>query len=159
MNRRRNVTFAAVALACTAALAACGTETGSGKVGSAAPVTGVRWVPKNVTVDGEEYTPPSKSGAYVEFNPGRTDDAGGRSGGSTGCNHLGADVEIEGDTIKVSDIAMTAMGCPDGLQQFEERFVEVFSGNLRAKVSEEGRTLTLSRDNGDSITLNSGSPP
>ncbi|MGP3979719.1 META domain-containing protein [Streptomyces sp. KR80] len=156
MKRGMNVTYAAVASVGIAALAACGTQTGSARVGGDAPVTGVRWVPKSVTADGNEYTLPPGTDAYVEFDPGKLDEdvVGGKSGGSGGCNGFSADVEIEGDTIKVRDMVNTLMGC----HAFEERFMEVLRGDLRAKVSDAGKTLTLTKDNGDSITLNSAPP-
>jgi len=163
MKRRTNATYAMAALIGAAVLAACGTQSGGSEadsdVDSDAPVTGVRWVPRSLTVDGEKYAMPSKADAYLEFDPGKADGAaGGKSGGSTGCNHFGADVDIEGDTIKVSDFAATQKGCPDGLWSFEERFIDVFTGNLTAKLSDEGRTLTLTGGDGDSITLGSQPP-
>jgi heat shock protein HslJ len=71
-----------------------------------------------------------------------------------GCNHFGVDVAVEGDTIKISDMVSTAMGCGmKGLQEFQERWSQVFTGDLTAKVSDNGKTLTLTAEDGDRITL------
>jgi heat shock protein HslJ len=157
MKRGTNAKYAAVALVATAALAACGTAAGQSNVDGAdsdAPVTGVRWVPESVTVDGKAYDLPPGTDAYVKFSPGKKEGAGGDSGGRMGCNDFGVDVAVEGDTIKISDMVSTMAGCSmKGLQEFEERWSEVFTGDLTAKVSDNGKTLTLTADDGDRITL------
>ncbi|NBM18442.1 META domain-containing protein [Streptomyces sp. GC420] len=168
-----NVTYAAVALLGTAALAACGTQTkdGGGSAGTtvATSVTGTRWVPEKITVDGKDHPLPDKAeNAFVKFEPegAKTDETGGGTAASVGCNHIGADVEIEGDTIRVTDVAMTEMACADELMKYEERFAGVFSGELKAKIDkgegEDGKaveTLVLTRENGDSITLRAQPAP
>ncbi|AVH57844.1 MULTISPECIES: META domain-containing protein [Streptomyces] len=167
----KNLKYAAAALAGTAVLAACGTESGSagggsGEVGGDVDIAGIRWVPQKVTVDGRDYVLPNGDDrfrvneAHITFKPGapEPDVMGGESGGTVGCNHFGADVEVEGDTVKVSDLASTEMGCPGPVQEFEERFMSVFRGTHKAAVEERGktRTLTLTRSDGDSITLREG---
>ncbi|CCK29078.1 lipoprotein [Streptomyces davaonensis JCM 4913] len=174
MKRTTSVKYAAAALAGTAVLAACGTESGSGsgsvgdgeKTKKATDIADTRWVPQKVTVDGKEYGLPTEDKhfrvdqAYVVLKPGAAepDVSGGDSGGTVGCNDFGADVEIEGDTVKITDLASTAMGCPGPVQEFEERFLSVFTGTLKAAVEErEGaKTLTLTSKDGDSITLGEG---
>ena len=97
--------------------------------------------------------------AHVRFKPGAADPdvGGGDSGGTVGCNSFGADVEIDGDTVQV-DLAST-MGCPGPVQEFEERFISVFRGTLKAVVEERdgSKTLRLTSGKGDSITLGEGS--
>ncbi|MBA2950057.1 META domain-containing protein [Streptomyces sp. PSKA28] len=160
-----NVTYAAVALLGTAALTACGNQPGSGQVGGDVQVADTRWVPEKVTVDGKDIPLPEEAhNAHVTFKPGaaKPGEGGGQSGGSVGCNSIGADVEVEGDLVRVSDLASTEMGCPGPVQDFEERFTSIFHGDLKAKVTEpEGKpkTLTLTSDNGDSITLRSEAAP
>ncbi|WP_285516191.1 META domain-containing protein [Streptomyces sp. NBRC 14336] len=175
MTRTTRVKYAAAALAGTAVLAACGTDSGKGGAGSGSVSDGektskagdviadTRWVPRKVTVDGKEYTLPTEDTkfpvdeAYITFKPGtaKPDEGGGQSGGTVGCNHIGADVEIDGDTVKVGDLAMTQMACQGPVQEFENQFVALFEGTLKAAVKERDgvRTLTLTRNDGDSITL------
>ncbi|MER5184354.1 META domain-containing protein [Streptomyces sp. NPDC002896] len=167
MKRVMNVTYAAVGLLGTAALTACGTQTstGSGQVGSDVAVAGVRWIPEKLTVDGKDIPLPDEAhDAHVTFKPGasKQGEAGGESGGSVGCNSIGADVEVEGDTVRVSDVASTSMGCPGPVQEFEERFVRIFRGDLDARITDpdgKPKTLTLTSDDGDSITLRSEAAP
>ncbi|OAH14972.1 heat-inducible protein [Streptomyces jeddahensis] len=162
-----NVTYAALALTGTVALAACGTQTGggSGTVGGDVPVAGVRWIPEKLTVDGKDIPlPEGARNAHVTFKPGtaKQGEGGGQSGGSVGCNSIGADVEVEGDTVRVSDVASTEMGCPGPVQEFEEGFVRIFSGDLEARITEpegEPKILTLTSHDGDSITLSSEAAP
>ncbi len=172
MKRTTSVKYAAAALAGTAVLAACGTESGSdsgsvgdgGKTTKAADVIAdTRWVPQTVTVDGKEYELPvgeknfRVDEAHITFKPGAAepDVGGGESGGTVGCNDFGADVEVEGDTVKITDLASTQIGCPGPVQEFEEKFQSVFTGTLKAAIEERDgiKTLTLTRGDGDSITL------
>ncbi|MFI9764660.1 META domain-containing protein [Streptomyces sp. NPDC051963] len=169
----KTMTYAAAALAGSAVLAACGTESGSGSgaVGNEGEVKDIStiadtpWVPQQVTVDGKDYALPKGDSfdlenAHVTFKPGAAepDVGGGESGGTVGCNSFGADVEIEGDTVKVSDLAQTEIGCEGAVGEFEEKFVGVFYGNLKAAVTERDgtKTLTLTGKNGDRITLREG---
>lgn len=174
MKRTTSVKYAAAALAGTAVLAACGTESGSdsgavgdgGKTTEAVEIAGIRWVPQKVTVDGKEYELPTGEKnfrvdeAHITFKPGAAepDVGGGESGGTVGCNGFGADVEVDGDTVKITDLASTAIGCPGPVQEFEEKFTSVFTGILKAAVEERDgtKTLTLTRADGDSITLAEG---
>ncbi|MDN3023903.1 META domain-containing protein [Streptomyces sp. S.PB5] len=170
----------AVALAGTALLAACGTESGGGGAGGEGKDEGktkvantedviadTYWVPQKVTVDGKTYTLPKDDRfrvdeAHITFKPDSTDPemGGGESGGTVGCNSFGADVEIQGDTVKLTDLASTAMGCQGPVGEFESKFLSVFDGTLKAAVEEPDgtRTLTLSAAGGDSITLREGTP-
>lgn len=141
------------------ALAACGTETGgNGGGGGAADasLTGVRWVPQSVTVDGETREAATGRDPHVTFVPGETDEAGGRSGGNVGCNSFAADVTVEGDTLHVSDAVSTAMGCPGGPARFGSAFLEVFEGELTFGFSDGGETLVLTGEDGNRITLEAG---
>ncbi|MBH5338683.1 META domain-containing protein [Streptomyces pactum] len=152
MKRHTKATYTAAAVVCGAVLAACGsgsddTET----VGSDVQVTGVRWVPRSVTVDGATHRRPSDAEAHITFDLTEKKGPGGGSGGSPGCNHLGADVDVDGDTVNIRDTALTAMACTGERQRFEDRFMKVFTGKLTAKVSGGGERLTLSKDNGDRI--------
>ncbi|MFE0675238.1 META domain-containing protein [Streptomyces sp. NPDC058867] len=174
MKRTTQAKYTAAALTGIAVLAACGTESGggSGAVGDgettrkATGITDTRWVPQQVTVDGKEYALPADvkefrvDEAHIVLKPDTTEPGvgGGKSGGTVGCNGFGADVTVEGDTVRITDLASTAMGCPGPVQEFEERFLSVFTGTLKAAVQgrDGARTLTLTRGDGDSITLKEG---
>ncbi|MER6671942.1 META domain-containing protein [Streptomyces sp. NPDC000983] len=174
MKRTTHAKYTAAALTGMALLAACGTESGSdsgavgdgGKTKKDAAIADTRWVPQRVTVDGREYALPTDvkefrvDEAHIVFKPGTTEPGmgGGRSGGTVGCNGFGADVTVDGDTVRITDLGSTAMGCPGPVQKFEERFLSVFTGTLEADVQgrDGTRTLTLTRGDGDSITLKEG---
>ncbi|MFD9221448.1 META domain-containing protein [Streptomyces sp. NPDC060064] len=136
------------------ALAACGTEPGSGSgdgggsVKTDLPLTGVHWSVDSVTVGGKRSAAPA--GAHVEI----TDK--GRAQGNYGCNHFGADVKVDGDTVTVSPAEMTEMACAKDIQGFEDELRAAFSGKLKAKIA-DGK-LTLTTEKGDSIALTSERP-
>ncbi|MEU2434001.1 META domain-containing protein [Streptomyces sp. NPDC007861] len=151
--RTKLIVPAAAAVTAVLTLTACGTESGSGpgagsgsaggSVGPALPVTGVHWSVDSVTVDGKRTEAPEN--AHVEI------DTKGRASGNYGCNHFGADVSVEGDTITVGQGQMTEIGCPEELAAFEKAMSKAFAGKLKAKLSDG--SLTLTATNGDSIAL------
>jgi heat shock protein HslJ len=166
MKRTTYAMYAAAALAATTVLAACGTETVGTRTDDVATIADTSWVPRKVTVDGKDYVLPAKGArrhAHIEFHPGTAepDVGGGRSGGSVGCNSIGADVDIEGDTVRVSDLVMTLIGCGGALGTFEEKFVGVFDNDLEAELKgpSGARTLTLTSPQNDTITLREEKPP
>ncbi|MFJ6393598.1 META domain-containing protein [Streptomyces sp. NPDC091972] len=169
MKRTTRVKCAATLAAVgTALLAACGTESGAGgdSVKSAADIAGIDWLPQKVTVDGKEYVLPKDAetvqDARIVFKPdaGASREDGGESGGSVGCNSIGSDAEIDGDTVRITDLVQTLIGCPDPLGEFEERFVAVFQGTHKARVTERNgvSALTLTSPGGDSITFREKEP-
>ncbi|MFF7172304.1 META domain-containing protein [Streptomyces pseudovenezuelae] len=176
MKRTTRVTCAALAAVGTTLLAAaCGTEPGTandsvtdrGKASRPAGIADVDWLPQKVTVNGKEYVLPKDAktvrDARIVFKPDAdaSRDDGGESGGSVGCNSIGADAEINGDTVRITDLVQTLIGCPDPLGEFEARFVDVFQGTHRAEVAERDgvSTLTLTTPGGDTITFREKKPP
>ncbi|MDQ0942351.1 META domain-containing protein [Streptomyces sp. V1I1] len=154
MRNQLSIPVTALALL---ALAACGTESGSGSgaggdgdgsVTTDLPLTGVHWSVDSVTVDGKKSAAPD--GAHVEIT------SKGRAQGNYGCNHFGADVKVDGDTITVGPGEMTEMGCAKDIQGFEDALRAAFSGKLKAKIVDE--KLTLTTEKGDSIALTSEAP-
>ncbi|MFF8280557.1 META domain-containing protein [Streptomyces lateritius] len=151
------MTTAAV-LASLLALAACGTEkagTDPGATGSGAdtvapdvPVTGVHWSFDSVTVGGK--TTPAPAGAHVEI------EKNGRAKGNSGCNHFGAAVAVDGDTLTVSVAETTEMGCPADLASFETTLHKAFSGSLKAKL--DGDRLTLTAPDGKTTVALTSEP-
>ncbi|MEV8399694.1 META domain-containing protein [Streptomyces niveus] len=139
------------------ALAGCGTETGresdgAAEAGSAVrtdlPLTDVRWSIESLSVDGKKTAAPA--GASVEI------DSKGKASAQTGCNSIGAQVTIDGDTITVGEKETTLIGCPDELAVFEKALGGAFAGKLKAKV--EDKKLTLTGADGDSIALSAEKP-
>ncbi|MDH6451246.1 heat shock protein HslJ [Streptomyces sp. SAI-119] len=170
MKRTTYAKYAAAALAGTTVLAACGTEPAGSGAKDVAPladtITDASWVPKKVTVDGKDYVLPGKAAlkkARITFATGTPDPdtGGGESGGSVGCNNIGADVDIRGDTVRVTDLVRTLIGCPGALGEFEEKFVGVFDNDLKARLDGPpgARTLTLTSPEDDAITLREEKPP
>ncbi|MFE3854583.1 META domain-containing protein [Streptomyces griseorubiginosus] len=167
MKRTTYTKYAAAALAGSTVLAACGTESVGSPAEDVSTIADTSWVPRKVTVDGKDYVLPTKDArktARIVFKPdadASRDDDGGESGGSVGCNSIGADAEISGDTVRITDLVQTLIGCPDPLGEFEARFVEVFEGTHKAKVSERDgvSTLTLTTPGGDSITFREKKAP
>jgi heat shock protein HslJ len=156
------------------ALAACGTDTDSGGDGGnangagngnnasndaeadavpdAEQITG-EWVPQSVTIGGETHARPARiDDALVTIDPGPMAGSGGPSGVYAGCNHHGADLRIEDGRLQVGEPASTLIGCDDVTSTFEGQLMDVFTSDPRYELSPDG-TLTLTSDNGDSMTL------
>lgn len=75
----------------------------------------------------------------------------GKAGGRFGCNHFGGQYGATGDTMTVSNVASTLMGCPEPVATFEREGLSVLQQPMRMNWSSE-RRLMLSNDAG-SITL------
>ncbi|MFD3485599.1 META domain-containing protein [Streptomyces sp. NPDC058665] len=139
------------------ALAGCGTESGresdgaaeaGSSVGTDLPLTDVRWNIESLNVGGKKA--PVPEGASVEI------DSKGKASARTGCNSIGAEVTIEGDTLTVGEKSTTMIACPDELAAFEKALGDAFGGKLKAKV--EDKKLTLTGAGGDSIALSAEEP-
>ncbi|MEV6419998.1 META domain-containing protein [Streptomyces sp. NPDC051662] len=152
-------TVTAVTTVALLTLTACGTESGSGsgsgagagsggEVRTETALTDVRWNVDSVTVGGRKTAAPA--GASVEI------DSQGRASATTGCNSIGADVTVEGDTITVGEKETTLIGCPKELETFEKALDGAFSGRLKATVQD--KRLTLTTADGDAIALTSEPP-
>ncbi|MFE4371808.1 META domain-containing protein [Streptomyces sp. NPDC056835] len=152
-------TATAVTTVALLTLTACGTESGKGsgsgsgagsggEVRTETALTDVRWNVDSVTVGGRKTAAPA--GASVEI------DSQGRASANTGCNSIGADVTVEGDTVTVGEKETTLIGCPKELETFEKALAGAFSGKLKATVQD--KRLTLTTAGGDAIALTSEPP-
>ncbi|MGS2589260.1 META domain-containing protein [Streptomyces hebeiensis] len=167
MRKQQIIPVTAVTTVALLSLAACGTESGagsgsgssaskqgkgSGSVRTDLPLTGVRWGVDSVTVDGKKAVPPA--GASVEI------DDRGQASARTGCNSIGAQVTVDGDTVTVGDKRTTEIGCEKELQDFEKALNGAFSGKLTAKVQGEAqdRRLTLTTSDGTATIALSSQP-
>lgn len=158
MQKQRISTLTTVTAATTVALltlASCGTESGAGsgagsggEVRTETALTDVRWNVDSVTVGGKRT--PAPAGASVEI------DSQGRASAKTGCNSIGAEVTVEGDTVTVGKKQSTLIGCPEELESFEKALNGAFSGKLKATVQD--KQLTLTTTGGDAIALTSEPP-
>ncbi len=59
-----------------------------------------------------------------------------------GCNHLFGTAALDGDTLTVSDMGGTEMGCPDGGNDQDAWLVEFLGAGATAVVSDGTLTLT-----------------
>ena len=100
-----------VALLVLSAAGGCGgDEEGDADASS---VEGVPWVlVSGVDVEGWEDAPPS-----ITFDEGT-------ASGSTGCNQWGGDYTVDGGSLELGELAMTAMGCPPPADDVERAVVD-----------------------------------
>ncbi|WP_030685685.1 META domain-containing protein [Streptomyces sp. NRRL B-1347] len=151
---KQRVTQTLTVLAAAGLLAACGSESGSkdsgksarGDSGSGASktsLTGVRWNVESLTVDGRKQKAPDD--VYVRLG------GKGGTGGHFGCNGYGADVSVQGDTVRFKPGIHTEMAC-DALD-FENSLARALDGKLKADVDDDRLTLTNAK--GDRIALTS----
>ena len=137
-------TFAAPALLLALALAAgCGGDEGSGTTatgGSAEPASlaGVPWrLVSGLDVEGFEASPPSAT-----FENGVV-------GGSTGCNHYGGPVTIDGDSMKIGMIAATQIACPPPADSVERAYLAALAEVAGWRM--DGSALVLVNADGDEL--------
>jgi heat shock protein HslJ len=80
-------------------------------------------------------------------------DADGGVGARFGCNHMGGKYRIAGDTLTVSNVATTLMGCAEPAGTFESEGSAIlsrpmrvsFPGNERMGLSNEAGSIALGR--------------
>ena len=73
----------------------------------------------------------------------------GTVGGSGGCNSLGGEYEVDGNTITFGGITSTLMACDDARMAQEGAVTQVLSGTAEFEI--EGQTLTIT--NGDVVLV------
>ncbi|MFF8643901.1 META domain-containing protein [Streptomyces sp. NPDC015345] len=136
-------------------LTACGTESGAGSEGGSGGrsveteplLTGVRWSVDSLTVGGKTYEAPDD--AHLKIGKD------GRAGGSFGCNSVGADVTIKGDTVDFGEPLMTERACEgDGRMRFEKNVVRAL-GKEKFTARVDGDRMTLTTAKGDRMTFTS----
>ncbi len=132
-------------------LVACGSEAGSGSVGtgSPAPVTGVHWNVDSLTVDGRTSTAPE--GAYLRI------DESGETRGNYGCNGFGATATVEGDRVDIGQVSSTEMACEKAPMSFEESLSRVLTGGALIADVNDGE-LILTTGTGDTVRLTEEKP-
>ncbi|MEU7644144.1 META domain-containing protein [Streptomyces huasconensis] len=136
-------------------LTACGTEPGAGsETGSGGrsaqpeqPLTGVRWTVDSLTLDGKKYEAPGD--AHLKIGKD------GRAGGSFGCNSVGADVTIKGDTVEFGEPLLTKRACTDESRMRFEKSVLRALGKEKLTAKVDGDRMTLTTAKGDRMAFTS----
>ena len=77
---------------------------------------------------------------FIEFN-----ENAGRIAGFGGCNQMSGSYEREGETLKVGNVAMTAMACPEGMK-VEKELAAALEETTRYRVSGDKLSLLSSED-------------
>ncbi|WP_372344251.1 META domain-containing protein [Streptomyces sp. KL116D] len=146
----RSTVVAALPLAALATVTACGNEKAPGTVEvGGAPVTGVHWSVDSMTVDGRTTRAPG--GAYLEFVSDE------RVRGDYGCNHFDAEARVTDDSVDLGRSATTMMQCTDKkVRAFEKSLARALADRNTVKAAGDDDRLTLTRANGDTVTLTKG---
>lgn len=103
------------------------------------PVDGTGW--RAVEVRG--HRPVAGAEPTVHF-------AGGRIGGSTGCNSFGGEIEIDGDRVQLGEVATTLIGCEPEISEIEAHFTLALGSVDRITLRADG-LLVLSGTDGEII--------
>ncbi|WP_420034652.1 META domain-containing protein [Streptomyces sp. cg28] len=143
----RLLLLAALPVACLATLTACGDEKapGSVKVGGA-PVTGVHWTVRSMTVDGTTTEAPR--GTYLEFVSDQ------RVRGNYGCNRFDARATVTDASVALDRSVTTKMYCEDTKQRaFEKKLARALAAENTVKTAGDDSRLTLTGPDGATISL------
>ena len=99
------------------------------------------WKLVSFDIAGAETPVVAESTVTLEFA------ADGQAGGSGGCNSYGATYELQGDTLKITEVISTLMACADEqINQQETQFFNALQGATRLVVS--GDSLTIFYEDG-----------
>jgi len=150
MRITRSVAAIAVpVLLAVSLLTACGgdDDADSGGGGSTTSATididGRTFLSTTVTVGGQDH--PLVGGTRISLT--FTD---GRIGASAGCNTMGGDYTLEGDTLRVGGLSTTEMGCDPERDAQDTWLADVLTGSPTLRLS--GSELTLTTEDA-AITL------
>ncbi|MGC0376378.1 META domain-containing protein [Streptomyces sp. SAI-229] len=99
------------------------------------PLYGTRWTVTTPALDGR---------AHLTF-----DKEEGTVSGRLGCNHVNADATVRDGHITLGVPSLTRMMCEDSLMDSEKALTKLFNGTADYRI--EGRTLTLTSENGTSV--------
>lgn len=99
------------------------------------PLYGTKWTVTTPAVDRR---------AHLTF-----DKKEGTVAGSLGCNHVNAEATVRDGRITLGVPGLTRMMCEDSLMDSERTLTKLFNGTVSYRI--EGRTLTLTSENGTSV--------
>lgn len=90
--------------------------------------------------------PIASTQATIQFEDGQVS-------GNASCNHYGGTYEIEGDTIRFSDLFNTEMACqaPEGVMEQEQKYLEMLRSAQRFEM--DGGVLRIYTDSGGTLTF------
>ncbi|MGP4086437.1 META domain-containing protein [Streptomyces sp. KR55] len=116
-----------------------------------APLYGTKWT---VTALGEgevaESLPKGAEGkAYLTF-----EEKPGKVSGRLACNKVNAEATVRDGRITLGTASTTRMMCEASLMDTEKRLLRLFDGTVSYRL--EHRTLTLTSENGESMTATAG---
>lgn len=67
---------------------------------------------------------------------------GTEAGGTSACNLYGGRVEVDGDSVRLSELGGTEMGCEPDVMALEQRYLEALRAVERGERSEDALTLS-----------------
>lgn len=99
------------------------------------PLTGTRWFLDSLIEGDAVSSVPGGVRATLEIRDGRAEvDAG--------CNEIGWEAVVDGDTITFSDGVTTDVGCPDDVAAVEDALARVLDGEATWTITERSLTIT-----------------
>jgi heat shock protein HslJ len=116
-----------------------------------APLEGTAWQ-LDALVEGAD--PDAAVSSVVEGSTLELDD--GQLGGHTGCNSFGGRYELDGDRLVVDELESTLIGCEGALRFQEAHLLGVLEAD--PTITLEGRTLTLTDDDGRGLVYRADEP-
>jgi heat shock protein HslJ len=132
------------ALVVLGAATACGEEEASPADPSA--LEGTPWVlASGIDVEGWEDVAPSAT--FAE----------GMVSGSTGCNRFRGSYTVDGETLELGEIAMTAMACPPPADAVEREYADALE-SVRAWRAEEDELVLLDSDGAELLRFRAAIP-
>jgi heat shock protein HslJ len=141
-NRRTNKTIlagAALLVIVVAAIVTAGCTAGTSTPGTVVGLTGVSWsLDSYLAANGTLV--PALPGSEVSARFGND----GKVVGSAGCNHYGADYNLNGTALSVSPPISTKMYCgePEGIMEQEARFLELLGSAAGCRVEDDRLEIT-----------------
>ena len=139
-NRRTNrniLAGAALLIIVVAAIVTAGCTAGMSTPGTVVGLTGVSW---SLTYAANGTLVPALPGSEVSARFGND----GKVVGSAGCNHYGADYNLNGTALSVSPPISTKMYCgePEGIMEQEARFLELLGSAAGCRVEDDRLEIT-----------------
>ncbi len=109
--------------------------------GSEPALAGTHWKLASITAAGTAFQVPADANVTLNF------DQDGQASGSAGCNSFGAQYQVNGNTLTISQVISTMMACTDtGIMQQEQQYLKAL--NLTGTFEQTPTSLTINFDQG-----------